>query len=576
MDQQYRATFGEQYETLRPSLRIGSRTINELIVSELILRDAERIGLTVGAEELAEAIRTTPQLQQDGEFVGREIYEDFIQRSYPGGVIAFEAALAQDLILQKWTEVMTQSVHVTNEELESLHRQRTEKTAIDYVVVSSADQQVEPSIPEAEVRAWYDGHPDDYMRPAGRTIKVMELTRDSLAESVGVTDDEVRASYDANISSYSHGDQRRARHILLRVDPQADEAARAEARESAEKILARLQGGEAFEPLAQTLSEDPISAARGGDLDFFGRGAMVAEFDTAVFGTPVGEFAPVTETQFGFHVIQVTDAREAGTTPLEQVREEIVSRLKTRRTQERVTIEAERISGRLNSGESFDGVAAAEGLEVQELFVERGSSLGQLGVIRPDAVDQIFSLGAGETSTPLDTRKGKAIVKVEAVSDSQVAPFEEVRERIRTDLLDEKMLQQAHDVATQATSGDWDLRTVASLLELEVRESGDLAPGTAPPGAGGSSEELQQTLFGDVPVVGDQGVARVPGGALIYSITRREPFDSEAFETARASLSQEVEAGRRLALRESILGKLRERSDVKINQTLVGQIDGLP
>ncbi len=573
LDQQYRSTFGEQYESLRPSLRIGSQAINGLIVNELIHRDAERMGLTVGPDELAETIRNTAELQENGVWVGLEVYKDVLQRNYPGGVAAFEQAVETDLIIRKWSEVMTQSVRVTTGELENLHRRRTEKTAVDYVMVATTDQEVDPLIPDGQVRSWYDTHQDDYMRAPGRTIRYMELSRDRVAATVGVTEDEIRASYDANLANYSHGDQRRASHILLRLEPQADEARRTEVRTSAESILARLQAGEAFEPLAQTLSEDPISAARGGDLDFFERERMVPEFAAAVFDTAVGELAPVIETQFGFHIIKVTDSRSAGTRPLEQVRDEIETRLKARRAQERTTEEADRIAARVSSGESFDDVAAAEGLEVAESFVARGDSMSDLGVIRPDAVDQIFALDPGETSAPVDTRGGKIIVTVKGITATEVAPFDEVENQVRLDVLDKKMREAAYDVATQVTVGNWDLQSVSSVLDLELQESGDLPPGTSPPGSGGNSEELEQMLFSDLATVGDQGIARVPSGALIYRITRREPFDPVAFESAKPALTQEVETNRKEALRESILTKLRDRYEVEINQTLVGQID---
>ncbi len=346
-------------------------------------------------------------------------------------------------------------------------------------------------------------------------------------------------------------------------------------RAKADSILARLQAGEPFEPLAQTLSEDPISAARGGDLDFFERDRMVPEFAEAVFSTAVGELAPVTETQFGFHIIQVTDSRAAGTDPFEVVREEIESRLKARRTQEKVGAESDRIAARVASGESFDGVAAAEGLQVGERFVERGNTLTELGVIRPDAVDQIFALDTGATSAPLDTRSGKIIVSVIEVTAATVAPFEEVESQVRQDVLEEKMRQSAYDMAVTATSGDWDLASAAKALDLEVQDSGDLAPGAAPSGAGGGTEELQGTLFGDQVRIGDRGVLRVPAGALVYAVTGREPFDPVSFQSAKPGLTVELESDRKNALRESILTKLRDRHEVEINQTLVGQIDGI-
>jgi peptidyl-prolyl cis-trans isomerase D len=575
LDDQYRGTFGEQYDSIRPNLRIGSRAINDLIVNELIRHDAERMGLTVGAAEVADTIRNDPSLQQDGVFVGSEVYERAVEGNFPGGVPAFEKAIGQDLITRKWYDVMTQSVRINPAELESVHRRRTEKTAIDYVMLKKAEQTVDPSFPDDQVRAWYDSHQDDYMRDPGRSIRYMELTRTQLEATVGVTEDEIRASYEANLATYSHGDQRRASHILLRLDPGADDARKAEVRASAESILARLQAGEPFEPLAQTLSEDPISAGRGGDLDFFERERMVPEFAEAAFSTDVGQLTALTETQFGFHIIKVTDARPAGTSSLDQVRDEIEARLVARSTQEKAASEAERIAARVRSGESFEGVASAEGFEAVDFFVARGDSLTELGVIRPDAVDQIFALGVGDTSAPLDTRGGKIIVTVDAITSAEVAPFDEVENEVRLDMLDDRRLTAAYDVATRAAAGDWTVQSVAGMLDLEVQESTDLGPGTSPPDSGGNSEELQQALFGDSVAVGGKGVARVPDGALMYSVTRREPFDPVAFESARTELTQELETNRKSAQIESILTKLRERYEVEINQELVGQIDGV-
>jgi peptidyl-prolyl cis-trans isomerase D len=574
LDQQYRNAFGEQYESLRPSLRIGSQVVNTLIVDELVHRDAQRMGLTVGPEELAQSIRNDPQLQQDGVFVGREIYEQVLKQQYPGGVAAFERDTAAGLILQKWSDLMTQSVQVTDEELKRLHRKRTEKAAIDYVMIATADQEADTTVQDEDVRAWYESHRDDYLRDPGRTIRYIALNRDKIAETVGVTEDEIRASYEANKTNYEHAEQRRARHILLRVDPAASESEKSAVRTRAEDILSRVSGGEAFEPLAQTLSEDPVSAARGGDLDFFERGRMVPEFADAAFGTPVGEFAPLTETQFGFHVIQVTDSREAGTTPLEQVRDEIEARLKARRAQEKTAAEADRLAARLAGGEDFETLAASLGMEVQERFVTRGESLGDLGV-RPDFLDQVFSLEPGNPSAPLDWRGGKLIVNVTQVTEAEVAPLEDVESQVRTDLLNERLREKAYEVAQRTANGDWELQRAAKLLGLEVQESGDLAPGTAPAGSGGSSEELERALFGDTATAGARGFARVPGGALLYEITRREPFDPVAFEAARPALFQEVEANRKAAVRESILTTLRDRHKVEINQALVAQIDGV-
>jgi len=574
IDEQYRRTFGDQYETLRPTMQIGSSVIQGLINSELVQQDARRMGLSVASEELAEMIRSDPNLQQDGQFVGYEIYAQYLQRNYPGGVTAYERDLEDSIIAQKWAALMTQSIHVTDAELEELHRSRTEKTAVDYVLVSSSDQDAGSDVSDAELRSWYDGHQDDYMRDPGRSIRFVSIERDRFFDQATVTEDEIAASYEVNKTQYSHPDQRRASHILLRVEPDATEEQVAEIRARAEGILARVQGGEAFEPLAQTLSEDPSSAARGGDLGFFERERMVPEFADAAFTTAAGQFAPVTQSQFGFHVIQVTDARAAGTSPLSDVREQIELSLKARRAQQVLATETERIAASIATGEALAGVAAAEGLEVQTRFVTRNASLIDLGV-RPDFLEQVFAIEVGGVTAPLESRAGMLIVTVDEIAPGQVAPFDEVLEQVRGDVLDGRRHDLAVEAAQQAASGSWSLQSVARKLGLDVEESGDLAPGSAPSAAGGTNDELDLALFGEAAAVDDQGVVRVPNGALVYRISHRDPFDPISFDAARGDLLREVEQTRSATLRASLISKLTDKSNVEINTVLIAQIDGL-
>lgn len=122
-----------------------------------------------------------------------------------------------------------------------------------------------------------------------------------------------RSQYQANPDRYKAPADRRARHILLPLTP--------EGKAKAEKLLADIKAGADFEALAKAESKDVGSGLKGGDLGYFSRGRMVAPFEEAAFAiTKANEFAPVVETQFGYHVIQVTDIREARTLPFEEVR----------------------------------------------------------------------------------------------------------------------------------------------------------------------------------------------------------------------------------------------------------------
>jgi peptidyl-prolyl cis-trans isomerase D len=336
IDQNYRRLFGENYEQLKAQMRIGTQAIQSLVEERLILQDAERLGLTVTEAERDKAVREILTDPSTGEYVGQQLGEQLVRQNY-GSVADFMSLVDSDLVMQKWSDLVTATANVSEDELIEAFRQRNEKTAVDFVVVPSTDQEIdEPSLSEDAVARWYEEHLDDYFREEGRRIRYVVIERQAQLEQVEISEEEVRASYEANQASYAHPEQRRAMHILFRVAPDTTDEERTRLRGVAESVRERVLAGEEFSELAAAYSQDPGSAERGGDLGFFSRGDMVGPFDAAAFETPVGEVAPVVETDFGFHVIQVTDERLEGVTPLEDVAEEIRRNLQLRGAQDRV------------------------------------------------------------------------------------------------------------------------------------------------------------------------------------------------------------------------------------------------
>lgn len=161
--------------------------------------------------------------------------------------------------------------------------------------------------------------------------KMMEA---EVATAQPATDADVRDFYDKNPQKFQRGESVRASHILILADQKADDATRKKARAQIDAIHARAQAGEDFGKLAQDHSQDG-SAAQGGDLDFFTRGRMVPEFEQAAFALKTGEISDVVTTQYGFHVIKVTDRKPASAVPLAEVSERVKQFLTEQRKQER-------------------------------------------------------------------------------------------------------------------------------------------------------------------------------------------------------------------------------------------------
>lgn len=151
------------------------------------------------------------------------------------------------------------------------------------------------------------------------------------------TDEEIKTFYDENSASFKHEEQVRASHILLSTEAGTPEEEKAKLKAQLEQIAADIKSGKiSFADAAKQYSKCP-SSANGGDLDYFGKGQMVKPFEDAAFSNPKGEVSGIVETQFGYHLIQVTDKKEAGTTSLDEVKGEIkqyLSELKRRQEME--------------------------------------------------------------------------------------------------------------------------------------------------------------------------------------------------------------------------------------------------
>lgn len=563
----WKQQFGDAYEQLKANLPLGSTTANQLVSQRLIVQDARRLGLGATPDEIAGEIRA-----QFGD-VEVDDYRDFLQRQFRLNVRDFEENIEETLLARKWFSTVTASVDVSEAELKQLYLERNERTTIDYLVVPAAAQDVPQQVDQAALEAWYSEHADEFEKDARRKVRFVNVDRNRVAADPEVTADEVQAYYDANSANYTRAAQRQARHILLRTEPGADEAAKQTVRTQASEVLQRILDGEDFDALARSLSQDPVSAARGGDLGYFGTGDMVPEFDAAVFGGNVGEVVPrVIETQFGFHIIEITGERPAGLTPLAEVEPAIRSSLRLRKAQELADAEAARVADALATADDFSAAAGAEGYQVQSATVTRGERPAGIGG-GVELTEEIFAAEVGRVSAPRSVALGSMIYVVDEEIPAGIAPLAEVEDEVRSGVLNERAQAAAIAEAESAFDMDRPISEIAEALSQELRDSGAVSRNQSLPGAGGISEDLRVSLFGDNVAIGDRGVVEVPAGALVYEVTDRQGWDESGFLAARPQLEAELADRRRNELVDALIARLREESSVQTNADLIARFD---
>jgi parvulin-like peptidyl-prolyl isomerase len=298
---------------------------------------------------------------------------------------------------------------------------------------------------------------------------------------------------------------------------------------------------------------------------------MVKAFDEAVFSTGPGQYAPVVETEFGFHVIQVLEARPAGNTPFDEVKDSIKTRLELQRAHDLATAEADRLRGEVKTAADLDAAATKAGLKTEERVISSDDRPADLGP-SPEFVSAVASMQPGQVSPPLAVARGFAVVACLEVLPPAVRPQSEVMDRLANDVLNDRGRIAALAAARRVIAAS-SLETGAEGLKLEVKKTGDIETGAMLPGIG-RAPELDAALFAPGSSVGAKGAVVVPGGAVAYTITRHDAFDPGKFQADKATLRDELIEQQRGQTTQGLIELLRQEHVIEINQPLVDSVNG--
>lgn len=323
-----RGMFGAGFDpAMLDSPEARQAVLDTLIRQRLVQLQAQKSHLTVGDEQLREVIASIPALQEEGQF-SRERYEAAL-RSQGLTQAGFEAQLRQDLAVQQLLAAVAESAFVSRSSAERWMNVLLQEREVSEALIKPEQYLAQVKVTTESVKDYYEKNRKQFELPEQVRAEYLVLSQDKLAEQVSVSDQEVKEWYEKNAERYKQAEERRASHILIQVPKDAKEADVKAARDKAEEILkqVRKKPGD-FARLAKEHSRDPGSAANGGDLGFFGRGAMVKPFEDAVFSLKEGEISDVVRSDFGFHIIKLTGVRGEKSPKLEEIKPRIVAELK--------------------------------------------------------------------------------------------------------------------------------------------------------------------------------------------------------------------------------------------------------
>ncbi len=575
-EERYRQQYGEQWEQLRRQVDLASMTLQTMIDREILLRHARRMGFRVSDEELLQKIVSFPGLQrEDGSFVGEELYARIL-RANQTTPEEFEASLRREMLLEKMENALSGSIVIPDAELEREYRRRNEKASFEVLFVGSNMAMDRVSASEAEARAYYDGHLDEFTHGEQRRLAYLLVDNLRLRRSLAVAEAQIVEYYTTHQDEFQVAEEVRARHILIRPPSDDDagwQAAQAKVREVARRAVAPNAD---FAALAREYSEDEGSRPSGGDLGWFGRGRMVKEFEDAAFSLPVGGVSGPVKSQFGYHIIKVEERRPAGLQPLEEVRERVRERvvdgLADAEGSRRAAALREKIeAAKLTTDEQWRSLADDVVTSNVTPFFSPGEPIPGIGR-DADLLAELERAKEGFVGGPRRTPRGWIVYRVTSVRKAGTSPFEEVKQEAEEGARREKAvaLLRGELESRRANLLSAAFSTVAPLVGGVANTVTDHTRGAAIPGVG-VAETLEEAVFatpsgGVTPVVaiGNRGVA-------VAKVTAKTTVNREEFardkETLRTSLVQ-AELQRLLA---SILAEEKREHPPTVNQALLAR-----
>lgn len=301
-------------------------------------------------------------------------------------------------------------------------------------------QRLNPS--DEEIEAFYKANPQMFQAPEQVAIEYLVLDVDAVMKDVTVNEADLKTYYDQNIARQSALEERRASHILIAAPASAPPAQREEAKKRAQEILAQLQKSpERFAELAKQHSKDPGSAAKGGDLDYFTRGAMTKPFEEAAFALKPGQISDVVESEFGYHIIRLTDVRAPKQQSFAEVRPKLEADLKRQQAQRKFAESADAFSNAVyEAADGLKSVADKYKLPLRTAEgVQRQPGPQATGVLaNPKLLGAIFSpesLEKKRNTEAVETASGQLVsARVVQHQPARTRPLAEVRDQVRAQL----------------------------------------------------------------------------------------------------------------------------------------------
>ncbi|MEQ1486046.1 SurA N-terminal domain-containing protein [Methyloglobulus sp.] len=519
---------------------LKKQALDKLIKDEVLLQYAHTEGLVATDSSARDFIKTLPYFQTEGKFDEKR-YKSLLA-SQKISSAEFVNKIKSALIMEQFQRSIIDSSFATPYAIEIFFKVQNQQRDVDYITVVLEKVAAQPS--EQEVAAYYQQHQDAYKLPEQVSVEYVELSLEDIAKKVVVTDDKLKAHYEEQKEQYSTPERRKISHILFAVNAKTDDKAALDKAVKAEQDLKTKD----FSALAAEVSDDKLTAKKGGDLGLFIIGSMEKSFEEAASALKAGEVSKPVKSSFGYHLIKVTELMPGEVKAFDSVKDEVTKAYQKAQAENAFYEAGEKLTQMsYENPDNLQSVSEALSLAVKKsgLFAkDKGDGVAAEQKIRDVAFsDEVLQ---GNNSTPVELGSDRLVVlRLLEHKPAAVRELNSVKQDVIVALANDKAKQQVIEKANkikQLLQTGQTLQKVAADYKLTVKEANGLTrnKNTLP-------EQLSDAIFRAAkPVAGKPisfGVALATGEQVVVNLKKVTPGimndeDKKQMELAQKNLAK--------------------------------------
>lgn len=551
--------------------------VQQMITDRAMAYEANRLGIKATSDETENAIMDSlpAEIVKNGKVDATTLNALLQQQGV--SMADLKDDTSRQLAINRLRQIVSEGVVVSPREIADEFHRKNDKVRIEYALLSPAKYQAEAEPTDAEIKAYYDAHKALFQTPEKRSLAIILLDPAKVNASLPAPSDaELNRMYMASQDKFRTPERVQVRHILIKSDATNDAASKAKA----EGLLKQIQAGGDFAKLAKDNSQDPGSAAMGGELGFIVKGQTVPEFEKAAFTLQPGQTSGLVKTTYGYHILQVEKHEPAHLQTFEEVKGLLADSWRTQAGSAEMQKLADKAVAELHK-DPMHPEKAAEAVGATVIHADNlqtGDPIPEIGVSK-ELNDAIAPLRKGEiTAGPVVIAGNKvALASVLDYQPARQATLEEARTDVRNKASQEKVqqivAQKANDLFAKAQSMGGDLDKAAKEMGIEVKTSTDVNRQGAIESVG-SASSLPDAFT--KPVGALFGPIAVTGGRVVAKVVAKLPADLTELPAQTASIRDELRQqktkDRSTLFEEGLKKRLEDQGKLKVHQDAITRL----